>query len=98
MAWAVWRGEEITPPEIRAQWISYQIAFDSIFDKLSVSLARLAKREQRAVAARLETISNEPTPQRLPPGPASGDRKAALRARVFGTGGGIPNGQGQQVE
>jgi len=98
-AWSVWRGESITPPEIRAQWISYQIAFDSIFDKLSVSLARLAKREQRAIATRMETIANEPTTSGLQIGSGGADRKAELRARVFG--GRFPtraNGEAQSQE
>jgi hypothetical protein len=85
-AWSVIRGEITTPHQIRQEWIEYQIAFDGIFDKLSTTMARIAKREQRAVKAKLEALaedanSTEPTRHAGPETLA--DVKARLRRQVF---------------
>jgi len=81
-AWNVLRGEMTTPTQLRAEWLEYQLAFDGIFDKLNTSLARIAKREQRAVAAKLQAITDEgePTTQRGPE--TNADIKARLRQMV----------------
>ena len=51
----------------------------SIFEKLNLLMAREAKREGRQARARLAELELEPvTPT------ASTDRKAAIRARLFG--------------
>lgn len=51
----------------------------SIFEKLNLLMAREAKRESRQARARLAELESEPaTPTGLP------DRKAAIRARLFG--------------
>jgi len=82
-AWNVLRGEMTTPTQLRAEWLEYQLAFDGIFDKLNTSLARIAKREQRAVAAKLQAItdSDEPTVQSQGP-ESNADIKARLRQLV----------------
>jgi hypothetical protein len=71
-----------TPTQLRAEWLEYQLAFDGIFDKLNTSLARIAKREQRAVAAKLQAITDEGEPS-IQPGPeTTADIKARLRQLV----------------
>jgi len=82
-AWNVLRGEMTTPTQLRAEWLEYQLAFDGIFDKLNTSLARIAKREQRAVAAKLQAITDEGEPSTTPTGPeTTADIKARLRQMV----------------
>lgn len=84
-AWSVLMGQNVTPVQIRSEWLSYQIAFDGIFDKLSTALARLAKRDQREIQKKMELLANEPVNQGHPIQPGGSDAKAQLRARVFGT-------------
>lgn len=82
-AWNVLRGEMTTPTQLRAEWLEYQLAFDGIFDKLNTSLARIAKREQRAVAAKLQAITDGGEPTISQPGPeTNADIKARLRQLV----------------
>jgi len=82
-AWNVLRGEMTTPTQLRAEWLEYQLAFDGIFDKLNTSLARIAKREQRAVAAKLQQITDEGEPTALSTTPeTTADIKARLRQLV----------------
>lgn len=50
-----------------------------IFEKMNLLLAREAKRESRKAIAALAELETEADPL-----PASSDRKAALRSRVFG--------------
>ncbi len=79
-SWAVLRGELTTPPQIRAEWIEYQIAFDGILDKLNTALARIAKREQRDAARMMEAIGNgtQSEAEKEPPG----GHKAEIRRKV----------------
>ena len=81
-AWNVLRGEMTTPTQLRAEWLEYQLAFDGIFDKLNTSLARIAKREQRAVAAKLQQITDEGEPATSPGPETNADIKARLRQMV----------------
>ena len=82
-AWSVLLGERTTPTQQRAEWLEYQLAFDGIFDKLNTSLARIAKREQRAVAAKLQAITDEGEQSITQPGPeTNADIKARLRRQV----------------
>lgn len=85
-AWRVLRGESLTPPQVMAQWIEYQLLFDGILDKLNTALARLAKRDQRTLAKQLEVLSHEPESAGEASRPISlKERKAALRSRAFGS-------------
>ena len=81
-AWNVLRGEITTPTQLRAEWLEYQLAFDGIFDKLNTSLARIAKREQRAVAAKLQAITDDGEPTISPAPQTTADIKARLRQQV----------------
>jgi len=81
-AWNVLRGEMTTPTQLRAEWLEYQLAFDGIFDKLNTSLARIAKREQRAVAAKLQQITDEGEPTTSTGPETNADIKARLRQMV----------------
>jgi len=81
-AWNVLRGEMTTPTQLRAEWLEYQLAFDGIFDKLNTSLARIAKREQRAVQAKLQAITDGEEPTTSPAPVTIADVKARLRQQV----------------
>lgn len=84
-SWRVLRGEALTPPQVLAQWIEYQIVFDGILDKLSVSLARLAKRDIRELKKNLEVLTDGQTHKAEEARPTTiKERKAALRRRAFG--------------
>jgi len=79
---AVLFGRQLTPQQITAQWLEYQVAFDGIFDKLNVALARMAKRDSRAAERMAEVLAQgapEPDIRSVTPH----DRKAELRRRVF---------------
>ena len=82
-AWSVICGEITTPTQIRSEWLEYQLAFDGIFDKLNTSLARVAKREQRAVKAQLELIAQDPQESNHQTPETNADIKARLRQQVL---------------
>lgn len=81
-AWSVLCGEMTTPPQIRADWIEYQIAFDGILDKLNTALARIAKRDQRAAVQLIEALGNEQEKEAAPHGEGPEGRKAEVRRKV----------------
>jgi len=83
-SWSVLRGEITTPSQIRNEWIEYQIAFDGIFDKLSTTMARIAKREQRRVKENLQVIAENTVTETAQQGPETlASVKARLRQQVF---------------
>lgn len=82
-AWRVICGEMTTPTQIRSEWLEYQLAFDGIFDKLNTSLARIAKREQRAAKERMELIAQEPETSNHQGPESTADIKARLRQQVL---------------
>ena len=83
-AWRVIRGEITTPSQIRSEWIEYQIAFDGIFDNLSTTMARIAKREQRALKANLAVLAEAQPAEANHEGPETlAEVKSRLRRQVF---------------
>lgn len=82
-AWNVLRGEMTTPAQLRSEWLEYQLAFDGIFDKLNTSMARIAKREQRALTKQLELIAAEPETNGATGPETNADIKARLRHHVL---------------
>lgn len=81
-AWSVLLGQQVTPIQMRAEWLEYQLAFDGIFDKLNTSLARIAKREQRVVAKRLTELAADEQVVASQGPETNADIKARLRRQV----------------
>jgi len=81
-AWGVLLGQQVTPVQMRAEWLEYQLAFDGIFDKLNTSLARIAKREQRVAAQRLDALAAETGTVQSQGPETNAEIKARLRRQV----------------
>jgi hypothetical protein len=83
----VLRGQQLHPLEMQAQFVEMQVSYEGMLNKLSLALTRLAKREQRDVEKKMESIAQKANGD---PGPEIGQAfgygtdKAALRRQVFG--------------
>lgn len=73
----VLRGQRLTPQQMQADFLEMQLAFDSIFDKLSTALSRLVKRE-KARAEEMASLLDQERAQ-SDPGPLDDMDKEALR-------------------
>ena len=96
----VLQGQQLHPLEMQAQFLEMQVSYESMLNKLSMALTRLAKREQRDVERALDSIATEqvnggPSAEAGQAAPYSSD-KAALRRQVFG--GRLFIGQGKEGE
>jgi hypothetical protein len=83
----VLRGQQLHPLELQAQFLEIQVSYEGMLNKLSLALTRLAKREQRDVERKMESIAppkNGDARKEIGEAVAYGADKAALRRHVFG--------------
>jgi len=89
-AWRVLRGEALVPAQILAEWVEYQLIFDDLLSRMSVTLARQAKAERK----RLRRLQDEGSPdpssnpqlQLLPSGSTPKSQLRSLAAARMGLG------------
>lgn len=82
-AWSVLRGQRLVPAQIQAEWLEYQLIFDDLLTRLSVSLARQAKAERKRLRRLVEEAPADPSPppqQSLALSSHQSSPKSALRS------------------
>lgn len=80
-------GQQVTPLQIRAEWLEYKLIFDDLLGRMGTQLARQAKAERKRLQRQLE-LEEAPGPDSRPVALAGG-RKAQLR-RMVAEGRGVP--------
>lgn len=81
-ALAVVFGRRVTPQQLQAEWVEYQVALDSMLSTFGAYLARLAKQRKRELERHAEELAHESEDHR--PAPAGGPAlKEQLRRIAF---------------
>jgi len=74
-AWYVLTGQRVTPQQIQADWVEYQMIFNDLLERWSAKLARDAKAEKDRIK-RLDAATH------VAPAATVSDTKQELRRRV----------------
>jgi len=53
-AWAVLKGQRLTPLQVQHEWLSYKQIFDDVLNRLGAQLARQQKAHNERIRASLE--------------------------------------------
>jgi len=78
-AWYVLMGQRVTPVQMEAEWLEYQLIFDDILTRLSAQLARVSKNERERIKRELSDVGDPPARNVPATGPR---RKDVVRARI----------------